>query len=103
MGFGAGFAVTATVPEEGVGGLAFPDFALAERVTCLPGFRLLGTVTTALSSLDPFLARFPSVHVVPLAAGQTVNLGATTVLPAWPLTVTLTPVAAPESAQTQIA
>jgi hypothetical protein len=49
------------------------------------------------------LAIPPTLQVRPLAVGHTVNLGATALLATLPLTVTVTPLAAPPADQTQIA
>jgi hypothetical protein len=63
----------------------------------------LGTAIVAWSSSEVPLAIPPTLQVRPLAVGHTVNLGATALLATLPLTVTVTPLAAPPAGQTQIA
>jgi hypothetical protein len=69
----------------------------------LPAAMLLGTAAVACSSSEVLLAIPPTVQVRPLAVGQTVNLGVTSLLAALLLMVTVTPLAAPPAGHTQIA
>jgi hypothetical protein len=63
----------------------------------------LGTAAVACSSSEVPLAIPVALQLVPLAVGQTVNFGVTSLLAALPLMVTVTPLAAPPAGQTQIA
>jgi hypothetical protein len=63
----------------------------------------LGTVAVAWSSSEVPLAIPPTLQLRPLAVGQTVNFGVTSLLAALLLMVTVTPLAAPPAGQTQIA
>ncbi len=99
----AGLAVMVTAPDAGAGAVASLDLALADSVACLPVAVPDGTFTFACSSSELPLAMPPTVQVFPLADGQTVNVGVAELPPTFPLTVTLTPLAAPPDGQTQIA
>jgi hypothetical protein len=97
-----GFAVILMAPAAAGGAEALLDLAVAVRVACLPAVPL-GTAIVAWSSSEVPLAIPPTLQVRPLAVGHTVNLGATALLATLPLTVTVTPLAAPPAGQTQIA
>jgi hypothetical protein len=102
-GFGDGFAVILMAAFAAGGAVASLDLAVAVRVTSWPTAVLLGTAAVACSSSEVPLAIPPTVHVAPLAVGQTVNLGVTFLLAALLLMVTLTLLAAPPAGHTQIA
>jgi len=101
--FGDGFAVILMPASAAGGAVAPPALAVAVRVMSLPAAMLLGTAAVACSSSEVLLAIPPTVQVRPLAVGQTVNLGVTSLLAALLLMVTVTPLAAPPAGHTQIA
>jgi hypothetical protein len=101
--FDDGFAVILMAPAAAGGAVAPLALAVAVRVMFLPAAVLLGTAAVAWSSSEVPLAIPPTLQVRPLAVGQTVNLGVTSLLPALLLMVTLTPLAAPPAGQTQMA
>jgi hypothetical protein len=98
-----GFAVILMAPFAAGGEVASLALAVAVRVMSWPTAVLLGTAAVACSSSEVPLVIPPTVHVAPLAVGQTVNLGVTFLLAALLLMVTLTLLAAPPAGHTQIA
>jgi hypothetical protein len=98
-----GFAVILMAPFAAGGAVASLALAVAVRVMSWPTAVLLGTAAVACSSSEVPLVIPPTVHVAPLAVGQTVNLGVTFLLAALLLMVTLTLLAAPPAGHTQIA
>jgi hypothetical protein len=103
FGFGFGFAVILMAASAAGGAVASLALAVAVRVMSLPAAMPLGTAAIAWSSSEAPLAIPPTWQVRPLAVGQTVNLGVTTLLAALLVMVTLTPLAAPPAGHTQIA
>jgi len=97
-----GFAVILMAPAAAGGAAASLALAVAVRVACLPAVPLEMAIVAWSSSELP-LAMPPTLQVRPLAVGQTVNLGVTTLLAALLLMVTVMPLAAPPAGQTQIA
>lgn len=77
--------------------------AVAVRTACSPAEVRPGTAIVAASSSEVPPPILPAVQVRPVAAGHTVNAGVTFLPPTSPLTVTVTPPAAPPDGHTQIA
>jgi hypothetical protein len=98
-----GFFVILMAPPDAGGAAASLELAVAVRTACLPAAVPLGTAIVAWSSSEVPLAIPPTLQVRPLAVGHTVNLGVAALLATLPLTVTVTPAAAPPAGQTQIA
>jgi hypothetical protein len=90
-------------PSAAGGAAASLALAVAVRLACFPAAVPLGTAIVAWSSSEVPLAIPPTLQVLPLAVGHTVNLGVTALLATLPLMVTVTPLAAPPAGQTQIA
>ena len=98
-----GFAVIVMAAPAAGGAVASLALAVAVRTACIPAAVLPGTAIVASSSSEAPSPIPPAVQVRPLAEGHTVNEGVTSSLPALPLTVTVTPPAAPPAGHTRIA
>ena len=98
-----GFAVILIAASAAGGGVALLALAVAVRLISVPAAVPLGTAAVAWSSSEVPLAIPPTLQLRPLAVGQTVNFGVTSLLAALLLMVTVMPLAAPAAGQTQIA